>query len=164
MKKLMYLIISVVFTLNAYACSPDEGSSPEEIEIETPNTSDNNGNSNENDMKIKIIVGSTVLTATLIDNSTARALVAKFPLTVPMQDLYNREMCYHFPDVLPADNVQNTGYEVGEIIYWPPLHSLVIMYAQNGEHFSMQKIGRIESGVDIFAKTGNVTVTFEVLK
>jgi hypothetical protein len=117
----------------------------------------------EENVKMRITVGSAVLTATLDDNSTTRALVAKFPLTVLMQDLYSREMCYHFPDALPADNVQNTGYEVGEIIYWPPRHSLVIMYAQNGERFSMQKIGRIENGVAIFSNTGNVTVTFEVI-
>jgi hypothetical protein len=127
-------------------------------------TGNTNTTTAEGNVKIKITVGGTVLTATLDDNSTTRALIAKFPLTVPMQDLYSREMCYHFPDALPADNVQNTGYEVGEIIYWPPRHSLVIMYAQNGERFSMQKIGRIESGVDIFLKTGNVTASFEVIK
>jgi hypothetical protein len=127
-------------------------------------TGNTNTTTPEGNVKIKITVGSTVLTATLDDNSTTRALVAKFPLTVPMQDLYSREMCYHFPDALPADNVRNTGYEVGEIIYWPPRHSLVIMYAQNGERFSMQKMGRIERGVDIFSNTGNVTVTFEVIR
>jgi hypothetical protein len=35
------------------------------------------------------------------------------------------------------------------------------MYAQNGEHFSMQKIGRIDSGVEVFKNTGNINVTFE---
>jgi hypothetical protein len=73
-------------------------------------------------------------------------------------------MCYRFPDILPTDNVRNTGYEIGEIIYWPPGHSLVIIYAQNGEQFSMQKIGRIDSGVEVFCSTGDVNVTFEVIK
>ncbi|MDR1901263.1 MAG: hypothetical protein LBQ88_03135 [Treponema sp.] len=113
-------------------------------------------------MKVKIMVGNTTLTATLLDNATSLAFFAKLPLTVKMDDLYNREMCYHFPDALPTDNVPTTGYEVGEIIYWPLRHSLVIMYAQNGERFSMQKIGRIDSGVEIFRSTGDANVTFEV--
>jgi hypothetical protein len=50
------------------------------------------------------------------------------------------------------------------IIYWPPRHSLVIMYAQNGERFGMQKLGRIDSGVDIFRQTGDTTVTLEAIQ
>jgi hypothetical protein len=113
--------------------------------------------------KVKITVGEHVLTGTFDNNVTARALLEKFPLTIPMMDLYSREMCYHFPDALPTDNVRTTGYEVGEIIYWPPQHSLVIMYAQNGERFDMQKIGRVDSGVEVFRKTGDENVTFELM-
>jgi hypothetical protein len=116
------------------------------------------------DIKVKVTVGAAVLTATFTDNPTARAFVAKLPLTLPLTDLYNREMCYHFPDALPTDNVRTSGYEVGEIIYWPPRHSFVIMYAQNGERFDMQKIGRVDSGVEIFRKTGDVNVTFELME
>jgi hypothetical protein len=85
-------------------------------------------------------------------------------LTIPLTDLYAREMCYHFPEALPVENVQTAGYEIGEIIYWPPRHSFVIMYAQNGERFDMQKLGCIESGVDIFRQAGDVTVTLESIQ
>jgi hypothetical protein len=112
-------------------------------------------------IKITVTVGKKVLTATLIDNSTTRSLISKFPLTVPMANLYSREMCYRFPDELPTDNVQTAGYEVGEIVYWPPRHSFVILYAQNGERFDMQKLGRIDSGVETFKKTEDVDVKFE---
>ena len=118
----------------------------------------------EENMRIKITVGDTTLSATLQDNATARALTAKLPLTVHMVDLYGREMCHHFPEALPTDNVRTTGYAVGEIIYWPPRHSLVILYAQNGERFAMQKIGRIDSGVEVFENTGDVEVTFAIVK
>jgi hypothetical protein len=115
-------------------------------------------------MKIQITIDkNTSLIATLIDNKTSRSLIKRLPLTIPLTDLYSREMCYHFPEALPTDSVQETGYEVGEIIYWPPRHSFVIMYAQNGERFSMQKLGRIDAGVEIFEKTGDVTVTISVL-
>jgi hypothetical protein len=119
---------------------------------------------NNKETKIKITAGNRTLTAIFYDNPTARAIIAKLPLTIPLSDLYAREMCYHFPEALPTDNVRTTGYEVGEIIYWPPRHSFVIMYAQNGERFSMQKIGRVDSGVEIFKQTGDVTVILEALK
>ena len=41
------------------------------------------------------------------------------------------------------------------------MHSFVIMYKQNGEHFQMQSIGRVDSGVEIFDGIGNVDVRFE---
>ena len=93
-----------------------------------------------------------------------RALIAQFPLTLPMTDLYRREMVYRFPNALPANETNTSGYAVGDIVYWTPRHSFVIMYEQNGEIISnLQKIGRIESGVEIFKRTGNINVTFELI-
>lgn len=131
-------------------------------------TSDNN-NQTDNDMNrtqfnVKVKVGDRELTATLLNNVTTRAFVEKLPITLPMMDLYSREMCYRFSEALPTDDVNTCGYEVGEIVYYPPMHSFVIMYAQNGEHFSMQKLGRIDSGVEIFRNTGNTDVIFELVR
>lgn len=114
-------------------------------------------------MKINLTVNGHNLSATLDDNATTRALVAKLPMTLPMMDLYGREMCYRFPDALPVDDARTQGYEVGEIVYYPPMHSLVIMYAQNGERFQMQKLGRVDSGVDVFNNIGDVDVTWSLL-
>ena len=147
-KVLLFLVISLSCTL--FVCA--QGSSA------------GNNAPNERSMRIKITVGNTILTAFLLDNTTARAFAEKLPLTLPMQDLYNRELVYRFPDPLPTDSVYFSGYTVGEIIYWPPRHSFVIMYAQNGERFSMQKIGHIEDAVEIFRTTGNVNVSFEIVK
>lgn len=117
------------------------------------------------EIKVKVTVGDRTLTATFIDNATSRQLVSMFPLTIPMMDLYSREMCYRFRDALPANEPQTSGYEVGEIWYWTPRHSFVIFYEQNGEVISnLQKIGRIDSGVDLFKSTGNLDVTFEVVE
>ena len=90
--------------------------------------------------------------------------MARFPLTVSMMDLYGREMCYRFPEALPADEARRSGYDVGDIAYWTPRHSFVIFYEQNGEIIgNLQKIGHIHSGVDLFAHTGDTDVTFELL-
>ena len=128
------------------------------------NGGDDDNNSNENNSmvtKMRITVNDRILTATLEDNVTTRAIVQRLPMTLPMMDLYGREMCYRFPEALPTDNAHTRGYEVGEIVYYPPMHSFVIMYRQNGERFQMQSIGRIDDGVGIFDGIGNVEVRFE---
>ncbi len=115
--------------------------------------------------KIKITVNGRTLTATLEDNAAAQALLAKMPMTLHMQDLYSREMCYHYgKGSLPTDKLRSDGYQIGDIIYWPPQGSLVILYEQNGERFTRQHLGRVDNGVEIFKTTGNIDVTFEKLQ
>ena len=74
-------------------------------------------------------------------------------------------MCYRYgADALPTDDLRSDRYEVGDIAYWPPSGSLVILYAQNGEQFARQHLGHIESGVEIFETTGDVDVTFDIIE
>ena len=114
-------------------------------------------------MKIKITVGNNALTATMYDNATSRSFIKKLPLSLPMMDLYSREMVYRFREALPAEEALTRGYEVGEITYYPPLHSFVIMYAQNKEVFYMQSMGRIDSNMQVFDGIGDVDVSFEMV-
>ncbi len=115
------------------------------------------------EMKIQIKFDSHTLTATLEDNATTRAIMAKMPMTLPMMNLYGREMCYRFLEALPTDDARVQGYEVGEIVYYPPMHSFVILYEQNGETFQMQKLGKVDSGVELFDGVGDIDVTFEIV-
>lgn len=117
------------------------------------------------EIKVRITVGDETLTATFIDNPASRRLVEKFPLTLPMEDLYSREMYYSFQEELPAPDAGRYGYEIGDIAYWTPGKGLVIFYEQNGEIISgLQMIGRIDSGAEIFKETGDAEVTFELIE
>lgn len=114
--------------------------------------------------KIRITVEDTQLIAELEDNSTAKALITKLPVTLHMEDLYGREMSYRYgAGSLPTAAVRDDRYEVGDIVYWPPMGSLAILYRQNGEEFSRVQVGHIASGVSVFESTGDVDVKFEVL-
>lgn len=118
----------------------------------------------ENELQIKITVGDTELIAVMEDNATTRAITEQMPMTLPMMDLYGREMCYRYGAyALPTDNLRSDGYEVGDIAYWAPGGSLVILYKQNGEEFERQHLGHIDSGVEIFENTGDTDVKFEVV-
>lgn len=143
--------------------SQDEANTSSSEITNTENTTE--GNSTEvSDVKVKITVGNTELIATLENNATTQALIEKMPMTLPMMNLYGREMCYRYGAyALPTDNMRSDGYEIGDIAYWAPGGSLVILYDQNGEHFERQHLGHIDSGVEIFETTGDVDVTFELM-
>ena len=111
--------------------------------------------------KIRMTFNKTVITAKLYDNATTRSFIKKLPLTLPMRNLYEREMVYRFPDPLPAEETATRGYKVGEIIYYPPLHSFVIMYAQNGERFNMQSMGYVENNIEVFRGIERTDILFE---
>lgn len=162
MRRIIYLLAAIMLCTRVSACSKGDGF---QVIQSQQQANDDNNQTNESMEKyrIKITVNGRELTAILTDNATTRAFVEKLPLTLPMQDLYGREMCYRFPDALPADNVSVSGYEIGEIVYYPPMHSFVIMYAQNGERFSMQKLGRIETGIEVFDGIGDVDVSFVLI-
>ena len=116
-------------------------------------------------MQIKITVGDTEFFATLEDNATTRAWMEEMPMTLSMSDLYDREMCYRYGNgTFPTDSLRSDGYEVGDLAYWPPMGSLVILYEQNGEQFERQHLGHIDSGVEVLANTGDVDVTFEIVE
>ena len=117
-----------------------------------------------NEYKIKLTAGTREFTAAFYKNATTDALVQMMPMTLPMMDLYGNEMCYRFPNALPTDDAHIQGYEVGEIMYWPPGHSFVIRYAQNGERFEMQKLGKLDSGIEFFKTCGDIDVRVELVE
>lgn len=117
-------------------------------------------------VQMRITVGDRELTAALEDNATARAIAEQLPLTLPMMDLYGREMCYRFNNAFPANEVRVSSFQVGDIIYWPPRHSFVIPYHQDGERFEMQKVGHINEDpavVEELFGNGDVDVRFELI-
>lgn len=161
MKKLTALLLTGLLSLGLLGCASSNAASEKQNAAAPVNTNSNSMAQH----KIKITVNGRALTATLEDNATARALLAKMPLTLPMQDLYSREMCYRYGEgALPTDSLRSDGYQIGDIAYWPPRGSLVILYAQNGERFTRQHVGRIDSGAEIFQTTGDAEITFEAIQ
>ena len=166
MKKLVYIFV-LGSLVGLTACSinnleQDKNSSEKTITTQKEN-SEKMEEKTMSTIQVKVIVNEQVLPAEFYDNATSNALMEQFPLTVPMMDLYSREMCYRFEEALPANEAETSGYEVGDIAYWTPRHSFVIFYEQNNEVIAdLQKVGRITSGVDEFKQTGDVEVTFDI--
>lgn len=119
----------------------------------------------EDAFRLKITAGGRELTASLEDSAASRAFAAMLPMTLPMENLYGREMCRRFgAGALPDGETRSDGYEVGDIAYWPPRGSLVILYAQNGERFERVHLGHIDGDIKFFKNMGDAEVTFELLR
>ena len=169
MKKVMVVLASIAMLLLGTACgaeTPGKQGGAEAPKAQTnaaAATADKNAASGP--IKLKITAKGKTLTAVMENNSTVQAFAKKLPVTLKMENLYNREMCYHYGNgAFPTSTLRSDRYEVGDIIYWPPRGSFVILYLQNGEEFERQHMGRINGNVDFFRNAGDVDVTFELLK
>lgn len=118
-------------------------------------------------MRIRLTAGDTVLNATLDDNATARDFAALLPLTLRMNDLFQREKYSHLPRSLTAGGEPQSSYEVGDIAYWSPGPDIAIFYHHDGQSIPAPGIvilGKIDSGADAFKKyDGTVDVTIEAV-
>ena len=107
--------------------------------------------------------GERTITAQFEDNATTRELISRMPFTIEMDNLYAREMCHRYGrGGLPTDDAHDRDYQVGDISYWPPMGSLVILYKQNGEIFEQQSIGHVDGDVSFFSRLASAQVTFTV--
>ena len=162
MKKFLMLVMMLGCMLFVGGCGNESLGTGQKAD-DSQMAAEHSGSSEKEDgeLKVKITAGGKEWTAELEDNATTRALMEKLPLTLPMMDLYGREMCYRFDEALPTEKLRSDGYEVGDLAYWPPRHSFVILYEQNGEEFERQHLGHIASGAEDFDGMGDVEVTIE---
>ena len=118
-------------------------------------------------VKINIKIGGKALTATLVDNATARDFVSVLPLTVSMNDLFGREKYGDLPKALSEEGPRQKRYEVDDIAYWSPDHQFAIYYHQDGESIpspGIIPIAKIDAGTEAFNVSGSVRVTIELVK
>ena len=111
---------------------------------------------------MKLTIGETVLTATLADNSSVKALEEKLkdgPIAIQMEDYARMEKVGNLPFHLPT-NDQPITTKAGDLILYLG-NSFVIYYAPNSWRFT--RLGQIEGVTAQELKKilgrGSVTVT-----
>ena len=114
---------------------------------------------------MKLTIGETVLTATLADNSSVKALEEKLkdgPIAIQMEDYDNIEKVGNLPFHLPT-NDQPITTKAGDLILYLG-NSFVIYYAPNSWRFT--RLGQIEGVTAQELKKilgrGSVTVTLSL--
>ena len=123
---------------------------------------DNAGKEAKSGMYLRITAEGRTLIARLNESAASRAFWSRLPLTLPMTNLYGRQMCFHFGyGGLPSGGSKKQGYKAGDISYWPPRGSLIILYKQTGALFDHLTLGHITGDVSFFDGVEDTDVTFE---
>lgn len=113
--------------------------------------------------KVRIKIGASTLTATLLDNPTSKAFKALLPLTISMKELNNNEKFFDLPKSLPTNSSVPASIQSGDLMLYGS-NTLVLFYKSFSTSYSYSKLGKIEdvNGLVAALGTGNVTVTFEM--
>jgi len=113
--------------------------------------------------KLRIRIGSDTFAATLFDNPTVTAFVARLPLTISMTELNRNEKYYDLPQSLPTNAVNLNTAQAGDLVLYNS-NTLVLFYETFSTSYRYTRMGRIDNpaGLATALGRGNVTVTFEV--
>lgn len=113
--------------------------------------------------KLRLRIGSDTFTATLLDNPTTAALVARLPLTVSMTELNGNEKYYDLPQALPTNAVGPGTIQAGELLLYGA-NTLVLFYQPLPTSYRYTRLGRVDNPAGLAAALGrgSVTVTFEL--
>jgi hypothetical protein len=107
---------------------------------------------------IKLEIGSSVYTATLLDNSTVAKLKAMLPLNLKMTELNGNEKYFHLPTKLPMDEINPRTIKTGDLMLWGP-NSLVLFYKTFKTSYSYTRLGRIEDSTGLATALGDHDVS-----
>lgn len=148
---LIILTFMSIFICSALSCSKED----DKINTEN-NTPMANG-------KIKIKVNSQTFTATLLDNSSAKAFKEMLPLTINMIELNGNEKYYDFINNLQTNASKPGTIKNGDLMLYGS-KTLVLFYQSFSTSYSYTKLGAIDdaTGLATALASGNVAVTFEL--
>jgi hypothetical protein len=112
---------------------------------------------------IRLTIGSTVLTAHLHDNPTARDLLGQLPLTLSFRDLNGVEKIARLPRALTMDGVPaGDDPEIRDIGYYAPSNNVVLYYGGVGFWNGIVRIGRYDGSTEpVQGLADGATVTIE---
>lgn len=122
-------------------------------------------NYNEEETELKLIIGNTTLTATLVNNSSTEALLELLkdgPITIDMDDYASMEKVGNIGTKLPRNDKQITT-KAGDLVLYQG-SAFVIYYGPNSWNFT--KLGKINNVTAKELKeilgSGSVSVTLSI--
>ena len=116
------------------------------------------------EVRVRIIIDTTSIEATLADSDAARDFASLLPLTLSMNDLFRREKFAALPRAISEQGKRTYDYAVGTIGYWPPGPDVAIFYRHDGERIpapGLIVIGKIKAGVEALSVRGAIRATIE---
>lgn len=163
MKK-TFLILILAFSFVSVFATCDNAEPSSNTPENSGNTNGNNNNNNETmGSKIKIKIGTSTFSATLLDNTAAAAFKAMLPMTINMADLNSNEKHYDLSNTLPTNTSNPYTIQTGDLMLYGN-RTLVLFYKTFSTSYSYTRLGRIDdtTGLTTALGNGNVSITFEL--
>lgn len=112
---------------------------------------------------MRIRVGSSTFTATLLSNPTVTAFKARLPMTVSMSESNGNEKLYNFTTSLPTNSSNPGTINTGDLMLYGST-TLVLFYKTFPTIYSYTKLGQIDNpaGLETALGSGSVTVRFDL--
>lgn len=156
-------LVAAILTLAS--CAGAGPSRSADAESSSPATADA-GSSHpvEPPMKLRLIMGDTVLTATLEASSATHDFVSLLPLNLTLRDHAGTEKVSDLPRRLSTSGAPpGATPQVGDIGYYAPWGNLALYYRDFEYSSGLVKLGHIESGVEALeGARGDLAVRFEL--
>lgn len=111
--------------------------------------------------RIWMTVGARRYAVTLADGAAARALSARLPLTLDMDDLNRNEKKTTLPQPLPTDTYRPGTIRAGDILLWGA-NTLVVFYLTFDSPYPYTRLGRLDdtTGLAEALGPGDVRIRF----
>ena len=121
------------------------------------------GNLAEAQLKIQIVIGKTVLSATMHNNPTTMDFLSMLPLTLKLEDYAKTEKISYLPRKLSVkDAPSGSDPSPGDISYYSPWGNLAIFYRDFGYSNGLIILGKLDSGIELLSKyEGSIEVRLE---
>jgi hypothetical protein len=117
-----------------------------------------------NSMRIRLTINGKSTTATLIDSPTTRDFIALLPMTLKLDDYASTEKIAYLPKKLTTQGAPaGIDPDVGDVTYYAPWGNLAIFYQDFGYSSGLIKLGRFDTGVEVIAVGGSLTVSIEAI-
>lgn len=175
MKKTISILLFILCVITLAGCSGQLASPPPSSTPLTPSSappepgipkkplpSGQTSQARGNTMRtVNIQVGNKNFTAILYDNASTRALLAKLPLTLNMDELNGNEKFYFFSEKVPANSEQVGTIKTGDLMLYGS-DCLVLFYKSFSTSYSYTRLGYVEdaNGLAAALGSGSVPVTF----
>ncbi|ADU13724.1 cyclophilin-like fold protein [Asticcacaulis excentricus] len=110
--------------------------------------------------KIVFAFNGQMISVTLIDNPTSRALMKLLPLSLTIEDYAHNEKIIRLPQRLPTTgNVPFAQEAPGDLCYFAPWGNLAFFYAAYEYSSGLTRIGKIDGNIAPLLNKGTYKLT-----
>lgn len=136
---------------------------PEQSQANPSSELPTTGGNSKTQLRIKLTVDDAAFWATLLDNSAARDLYSRLPLTVSFEDYNSIEKIARLTEELDISDAPSAcDPSVGSLAYYSPWGNLSLFYNDFRQSSGLVPLGELESGIETFAEQqGSFIVTIE---